>query len=290
MAAMRLSAPLILTCSFLMAATVAMPASAQDAGAVNNQPVVTSAQPPEDPTHDISKVDPAPIGGAISTPMNKRQQRRMKKYEIPELVGARQALGSQLIDGRLPKPLLDLVIDTGKIGQRISLFEGGLTVVRMTGAGTTIRKRVILPEDALKVYLKAASSESLDAIRQEALRAPSADRRALLRVYKPEGTFVERYWDPNRPLPKLLTQQIAPLQDLLRAISEDREVTNTVARYEPKVGDELVADDRRTWRVERIMPKGSQTFVELRCLGQPRSMYVEKKDLYQFFIGAAGAQ
>lgn len=285
------------TASGLLACAVALTMAASVAAQqqpqqppLNSQPVTSAPKPAEDPTHDISKVDPSPIGGAISTPMNKRQQRRMKRYQIPELVGARQALGSQLIDGRLPKPLLDLVIDTGKVGQRISLFEGGLTVVRMTGAGTTIRKRVILPTDAFNVYLKTASSEALAAIHPESLKPPAPQRTGLLRVYKPEGTFVERMWDPNRPLPKSLTQQIAPLQDLLRAISEDREVTNTIARYEPKVGDELVADDRRTWRVERLMPKGAQTIVELRCLGQPRSMYVEKKDLYQFFIGAAGAQ
>jgi len=39
-----------------------------------------------------------------------------------------------------------------------------------------------------------------------------------------------------------------PLQDLLRAISEDRGVTSTLPNYDPKVGDELVADDRKTWR------------------------------------------
>lgn len=281
--------PAVLACA-LSLVMIAPAVAQQQPAPINSQPAVTSARPAEDETHDISKVDPAPIGGAISTPMNRRQQRRMKRYQIPELVGARQALGSQLIDGRLPKPLLDLVMDTGKVGQRISLFEGGLTVVRMTGAGTTIRKRVILPNDAFNVYLKTASSEALRSVRPEALQPPSAHRRALLRVYNADGTFVERTWDPNRPMPKPLSQQIGPLQDLLRAISEDREVTNTIARYEPKVGDELVADDRRTWRVERLMPKGSQTIVELRCLGQPRSMYVEKKDLYQFFIGAAGAQ
>ena len=280
----------LVACALTLAMLPSAAAQQQQPPPINSQPVVSVPTQSQDETHDITKVDPAPIGGAISTPMNKRQQRRLKRYQIPELVGARQALGSQLIDGRLPKPLVDLVMDTGKVGQRISLFEGGLTVVRMTGAGTTIRKRVILPEDAFKVYLNAASSLALSGIRPESLQPPAPQRRALLRVYKPDGTFVERTWDPNRPMPKPLSQQIGPLQDLLRAISEDREVTNTIARYEPKVGDELVADDRRTWRVERLMPKGSQTIVELRCLGQPRSMYVEKKDLYQFFIGAAGAQ
>src|SRR4051812_16348946 len=63
--------------------------------------------PVQEPPHDISKVDPAPLGGAISVPLPERERKRLEKYEIPELVGSRQALGSQLIDGRLPHPILD---------------------------------------------------------------------------------------------------------------------------------------------------------------------------------------
>ena len=72
-----------------------------------------------------------------------------------------------------------------------------------------------------------------------------------------------------------------PLEDLLRAISLDRTVTNSVADYQPQVGDELVSDDRKTWRVERVMNE----IVELRCLGQPSIVYIDKKDLYNYFVG-----
>lgn len=240
----------------------------------------------KEPSHDITKVDPAPLGGAMATPMPKNQERRMRKYEIPELTGAQQALGSQLIDGRLPKPLLDLIIDDGKIGQRISFFEGGLTVVRMGGAGGTIRKRLILPEDAFQRYLSTASIEHLRAVRPETLQPPTAMRKALLRVYAADGTYAERAWDPSRSMPKPLHQQVTPLQDLLRAISEDRAVTNTIARYEPKIGDELVGDDRKTWRVERIIDGGERMVIELRCLSQPQTVFIAKQDLHQYFIGA----
>src|SRR5437016_13552972 len=92
------------------------------------------SQPPQPPPtadapHDITQVDPAPLGGAISVPLPERERKRLAKYEIPELVGSRQVLGSQLIDGRLPRPILDFISEQGPIHQRLSIFEGGLVVV-----------------------------------------------------------------------------------------------------------------------------------------------------------------
>jgi hypothetical protein len=232
--------------------------------------------------HGIEQVDPAPVDGAISTPLPERQRRTLRKYDLPELAGARQALGSQLIDGRLPKPLADFVSREGTVEQRISLFEGGLVVVRMTGAGT-IFKKVIIPPDALASYVKTLSPDALNTIRPLDVRAPEIDRRATLRIYSDDGSYVEKVFHPSGILPKRLSDQVVPLQDLLRTISEDRTVTTTVAGYEPKPGDELVSDDQRTYRVVRIVdPPG---VVELKCLDDPLSIFIAKKDLSQYFIG-----
>jgi hypothetical protein len=230
-------------------------------------------------------VDPAPIGGAISVPLQPAQQRRMKKYELPELVGSRQAIGSQLIDGRLPHPLVDYLVHNAKVEQRLSLFEGGLVVINMTGAGGTIRKKVLIPDDALQAYLKPLHTRALLTLR---LKTPDESHRATLRIYDDAGTPMTLAYDPIGTLPKTLNDGIAPIEDLLRAISEDRTVTSTVAGYEPKVGDQLVGDDRKTYRVERILDAGN--IVELHCTSQPTILYVAKKDLYNYFIGAKGGQ
>jgi hypothetical protein len=227
-------------------------------------------------------VDPAQPGGAISVPLPEQQRRMLRKYDIAELSGAQQALGSQLIDGRLPKPLVDYFNSEGKVQQRISLFEGGLVVVKMTGAAT-IFKKVIIPADALASYTRVISPKALATVQALDVRAPERGRRAVLRVYDADGTFVEREFHPAGVLPKRLSDQVLPLQDLLRTISEDRTVTTTVAGYEPKAGDELVADDQRVYRVMRIVdPPG---VVELKCLDDPISIFVAKKDLSQYFIG-----
>lgn len=235
--------------------------------------------------HDISKVAPAPPDAAISTPMP--DGRRMKKYDVPDLAGAKQALGSQLIDGRLPKPLIDYYSREGSIEQRVSIFEGGLVVLNMTGAAT-IRKRLIIPPDALKIYVVATAPSKLRTIDARTLAAPENTRRALLRVYDTDGTHVERVFHPGAVLPKSLSDLVLPMRDLVRAVSEDRTVTSSVAGYEPKPGDRLVADDQRTWRVVRIVDAAG--VVELECLDAPTTMYVAKKDLHLYFIGAKGPQ
>jgi hypothetical protein len=232
--------------------------------------------------HDISKVDPVPENSAIATPMP-QSSRRMKKYETPELTGATQALGSQLIEGRLPRPLVDFIITEGTVAQRLSLFEGGLVVANMTG-GTTLRKKMVIPKDALADYLAAISPSKLGSIDQRDLSLPDHDRIARVRVYESDGTFVERRFHPGHMLPMSLGMQITPLRDLLRAMSEDREVTSTVSGYEPKPGDELVADDHKTYRVVRVI-EGANV-VELKCLDVPTTIYVAKKDLNLYFIGA----
>jgi len=231
-------------------------------------------------------VDPAPLGGAISVPLPEAQRRKLKRYDLPELAGARQALGSQLIDGNLPKPLIELMAVESTVRQRISIFEGGLVVVDVSGAGGTIRKKVIIPDDALKSYRKSTTAEALRRIRQESLIAPASGRSATLRVYDEKGQALERSFDPAAMLPKGVNDQVAPLQDLLRAIYEDRGVTNTVANYTPKMGDELVDDSRRVWRVSRVM---NDKIVVLDCETDPNTIYVDVHDLYNYFIGKKGA-
>ena len=235
------------------------------------------------PQHNITRVEPVTPDTAISTPVPEREQRKLKKYDMPELAGAKQALGPQLIDGRLPKPLADYIVAEGAVEQRISIFEGGLVVVKMTGA-SLIQKKVILPPDALEQYMRTINADAVRAIDTRELVPPESNQRGVLRVYAADGKPVERLFHPNRVLPKPLNDQIAPLRDLLRAISEDRGVSTSIAGYEPQPGDELVADDSKTYRVVRVTDGAG--IVELKCLDAPNTIFVAKKDLHLYFMGA----
>jgi hypothetical protein len=241
--------------------------------------------PPPTPMHDISQVEAAPLGGAIAVPLPERERKKLSKYDLPELAGSRQAIGPQRIDGRLPRPLVDYSATTADIYQRLSIFEGGLIVVEVRGAGGTIRKKLIIPDDALKSYVHTISPAALAAVHDAELTKPRDTRRSLLRAYDGQN-YVERQFDPMATMPKTLSDQIVPLQDLLRAIYQDRAVTNTVAGYMPKAGDQLVGDDKKIYKVVRVV---NDKIVELRCLSQPTVIYVDVKDLYNYFIGTPGA-
>ena len=231
--------------------------------------------------HDITQVAPATPGSVAATPIPTR--RGFKKYDIPDLAGAQQALGSQLIDGRLRRPLMDFVSSERDIQERVSIFEGGLVVVQMTGPAT-IRKKLLLPPEVIENYTDSINAEALAKIDQRELARPEEGRKAFLRVYRDDGSFVERLFNPTRMPPKELNDQIAPLRDLVRAVSEDRSVTSSVAGYEPKAGDELVADDQKTYRVVRVVDGAG--VVELKCLDAPTTIYVTKSDLHLYFVGA----
>jgi len=242
--------------------------------------------PPPTPTHDITQVEAAPLGGAIAIPLPERERKKLAKFDIPELAGARQAVGPQRIDGRLPHPLVDYNVTTADLYQRLSIFEGGLVVVEMRGAGGTIRKKVIIPEDALHNYTHSISAAALATVHDSELSKPRDTRRSLLRAYDAQMNFVERQFDPMATMPKALSDQVIPLQDLLRVIYQDRAVTNSVAGYMPKVGDQLVGDDKKIYKVVRVV---NDKLVELHCLSQPTTIYVDVKDLYNYFIGTPGA-
>ena len=184
------------------------------------------------------------------------------------------------------KPLVDYSATTADIYQRLSIFEGGLVVVEVRGAGGTIRKKVIIPDDALRSYVKTISPSALASVHDAELSKPRDTRRSLLRAYDGQQNFVERQFDPMATMPKALSDQIVPLQDLLRAIYQDRAVTNSVAGYMPKVGDQLVGDDKKIYKVVRVV---SDKLVELHCMSQPTTIYVDVKDLYNYFIGTPGA-
>ncbi|HEX7679496.1 MAG TPA: hypothetical protein VF713_15295, partial [Thermoanaerobaculia bacterium] len=127
---------------------------------------------------------------------------------------------------------------------------------------------------------------ALAAVNNGELSKPRDTRQALLRVYDSQMSFVERQFDPMSTLPKTLSDQVVLMQDLMRAIYLDRAVTNSVAGYMPKAGDQLVGDDKKIYQVTRVV---SGKIVELRCLSNPTTIYVDVKDLYNYFIGTPGA-
>ncbi len=239
---------------------------------------------PADQPRDISTVDPAPLGGAIAVDIPEESNIDQSQFEIPELSGARQAIGSQLVDGELPRPLADYSVRLPELTQRITLFRNGLVAIRISARDGVLAKKIILPEDALTNYQKELTTASLNDVQQQFLTVPIKGSLATLRVYEGNGSWVERKFDPTVMLPASLARQRTIMEDLLRAVAQDREVSSSVAGYRPSVGDQLVSSDRKVYEVTRLMQAGAM--VELRCLSEPTRIFVASKDLHNLFIGS----
>ena len=233
------------------------------------------------PAEPQSESSPSP-GSAIAVPIPPDEQIDRRRYEVPELAGAEVARGSFLIEGRLPRPIADYSATMAGIRQRISLFENGIVAVSMTGTGGSIRKRIIIPPDALQQYKRSLDPDLLADLPVTQTAGPNQDRAAL-RIYRGDGSMVERTFNPTIVQTVTLGKPIHILNDVLRVLSEEREVSNSLTGYAPKVGDHLIADDEQTFRVVRVLQNGE--YVELISTREPLTLYVATKELSNYFIG-----
>lgn len=238
-------------------------------------PSLATAQQPQ------SESAPPP-GSAIAVPLPPSDQIDRRRYEVPELSGAEVARGSFLIEGRLPRPVADYSATMAGIRQRISLFENGIIAVSMTGTGGTIRKRILIPAEALQQYRRSLDPEVLADLPPTQTAGPTQDRAAL-RIYRQDGSIVERTFNPMVVQSVTLGKPILILNDVLRVLSEEREISNSLTGYTPKVGDHLIADDEQIYRVVRVLQNGE--YVELISTREPLTLYVATKDLHNYFIG-----
>lgn len=232
------------------------------------------------PLFAAAQSDSPPPGSVISLPNPDLPAIQLERYEIPELAGAKPVTGSFLIDGRLPRPLIDYGAKAPGIIQSVTIFEQGLIAVRIDSGTARIRKRLILPKDAFASYIARVSPARIkDAVLPDFHEQMTYE---YLRAYENDGTMIERRFDPAFVLPGELEMPRAMMQDIIRAIGHDREVTNSLMGYVPRVGDHLVREDQRLFEVTRIIDK---TFVELKCESEPTSMYVAIGDIQQLFVG-----
>lgn len=221
-------------------------------------------------------------GAAISIPVPDVSSREFREYEVVELAGARPASESLLVDGRLPAAIIDYDSYLTPLRQRLTLFENGVVAVDMRGAGGTIRKRVLLPPDATAAYREFFSAKTLEAFQPHDEGLVERDQ-AMLRITPPGGEPVERKFRVTAMLPEPIERFRQVLQDVLRALVEDREVTNPITGWVPALGAVLVGDDQRSYRVVRLIQQGE--VLELVSTTEPVRRFVAQKDLHLHFIG-----
>lgn len=223
----------------------------------------------------------APAGAqsvAISVPLPIDPE-QLARYNIVELTGARAADPS-VLDGELPPLVVEYVTDLTPIRQRLAIYETGLVEVELEGTGATLQKLVMIPEDAVAEYEKFFRTCDIEKF-VPMDRGDPGRNQVVLRLGSGDAA-VERRFRATSVVPENVERLRQVLHDVLRALCEDRTATNPIAQYEPVVGDVLVGDDQKTYRVVRLINDGEYT--ELLNTTHPLRMVVATQDLHLYFV------
>lgn len=221
----------------------------------------------------------------ISIPVPELPDNQMVQYHVVELAGATLVEDDLLVDGRLPKILINFTERLEGVYERLTIFENAVLAVEMEGEGWRMSKRVRIPAEALDRYRAFFTSDELERFRPWS-EGDSQRDQTVLRIATGE-TSVERKWPSTAVIPEQIERLRLVLHDVLRALSEDREVTNPVTGYEASVGDVLLGDDQKSYKVIGIREQGE--LLELQSLTEPVRRFVAKKDLHLYFVAAEPA-
>ncbi len=224
-------------------------------------------------------------GIAISVPFPDLDSRRFRKYEVIELSGAMPLDGALLVDGRLPAVVLDYVSKLGSIRQRASIFENGVVSIELSGVGGRVEKKVLLPADALASYREFFTACDLPSFRP--IDHGTETDQVLLRLALAGDSVIEKRFPATSIVPENVERMRLVLDDLIRVLSEDREVTNPIALWKPREGDTLLGGDQKRYRVTRIL---DGEFIELVCETEPVRRFVALKDIHLYFVGAVPSE
>jgi len=201
----------------------------------------------------------------------------------PELAGAIRADGSTLVDGRLPRPFVDYVIELTTVRRTMTLFYSGLVVVTTTHRGNSFAKKILIPPDSIDSYREVISYDRFVDLSDEAELGSPTGGRETIRVYREDGEWAQKTFDASRSIASNLEIMRGLMKDLMRVISEDKDISNPMIGYEPLVGDQLLTEDFTAYRVLRVDP--SAGIVEVHGVDDPIRMFVAWKDLETRFVG-----
>lgn len=224
-------------------------------------------------------------GTAISVPLPDLDSRKYRRYQVIELAGAMPVDGSFLVDGRLPEVVVDYVSQLGKVRQRVSIFENGVVSIELSGVGARVEKKVLMPPDAVAAYRDFFETCEIESYRP--LDQGTDHDRVTLRLARRGRDAVEKRFPATSMVPENVERMRLVLDDLLRALSEDREVTNPISLWTPREGDTLLGGDQKSYRVVRLL---QGEFIELVCTTEPVRRFVPIKDLHLYFVGAVPSE
>jgi hypothetical protein len=201
-------------------------------------------------------------------------------FDVPELYGTQPFVAGAA--KALPKVIVEYAVDAGAVFHRLSIFDNGVAAIHIRGNGPEVRKKLILPADALQLYREQVSQLPLEELpRWQKAGGFSGENQSVLRILRNDA-IEERTFASTAVLPRQVENFRQLLDDLFAAIASDEQITNPLANYVPTPGDRLVSIDQHLYEVKRIVSDG--TIVELQLVGKPTRTYVPTELLYKMFV------
>lgn len=208
-------------------------------------------------------------------------QRQDSQGTVPELAGAERVTGSLLVDGHLPAPWLDYIIDLGgDRSQKLTIYQNGLVTLGTRFGDRSSLKKVLFPPGAIAIYKEHLDGKLLESIDEQPLIVTPTKLRELIRIYDDEGRHVERKFDPSLYLPSNLEGARALLQDLSRVIIEDNELTNPMVDYVPQRDDRLLDEQMDAWVILQVV----NDHLEVQKENSPLRVWLKIEQLDEQFI------
>ena len=128
--------------------------------------------------------------------------------------------------------------------------------------------------------------DQIDSLAENDLGLSISKARSSIRRYRENGSPAEVSFSNSRVLPADLQRLRTVLDDLVRILSEDREATNPMVVYKPRLGDKLIGDDQQLYKVTAINNHGE--LLELTSTRDPVKIFVATKDVYTYFHAVLG--
>lgn len=208
-------------------------------------------------------------------------QGQLSQETVPELAGAEPVTGPVLVDGELPSPYVDYIVQIGPDRtQKLSIYQNGLVTMTTRIGKRTSLKRVLFPPSAIDTYREYLNPGTLQKIDLQPKIATPTHMRETIRIYDGEGVATERQYDPSLYLPAELERARLLLEDLSRIIVEDNEITSPFIDYDPHPGDILLDTQMLEWQILRIVDEN----IEVKEEDGPLRAWIKKNQLDEQFV------
>ena len=220
---------------------------------------------------------PPPLSN-LSAEQADRDKSGDEPYDNPDLYGAKPF---ELGQGhKLPSVLIDYTVRSGRLLQRVSVFDNRVASIHLRGNGPDLHRRIQLSTDWIDTVEKLIAS--IDASSIHTTNDPfRRDNDRVEMRFNGVGGMQQIDFAAMQVMPQSIDTLRIMLGDLLGAIGEDKQVTNPITTYTPVAGDKLVGDDQHLYLIRRVFEDGSM--VELEGVGKPIRFVVPAKLLYKLF-------